>query len=163
MCVHQLPLMHICTRLYTHAHVELLWHLAHLLIMLFYRILEIRETNFGKNAHFFILGIFFIRVSKISCTLLLMIIMLIITYSDLGVWWTIAESGMRSISIGESGLWAVASGNKVRLALDLYIFALNYLAYNTVATTWPSFQATQWFVIAILQCFLWLLNRDTET
>ena len=64
-----------------------------------------------------------------------MIIMIIITYSDLGVWWTIAESGMRSISIGESGLWAVASGNKVRLALDLYIFALNYLAYNTVATT----------------------------
>ena len=34
---------------------------------------------------------------------------------------------------------------------------------NTAATTWPCFQATQFYVIAKLLYVLWLLHPDTET
>ncbi len=34
-------------------------------------------------------------------------------YLDLGVWWTIADGGLSSISIGESGLWAITADHKV--------------------------------------------------
>ena len=39
----------------------------------------------------------------------------------------------------------------------------SWARYNTAATTWPCFQATQLLVLVMCLCLLWLLHLYTET